>query len=93
MSSIKPTTKMQPTKPLEPTMKTGGITKNSPLLLFQPMNIIVWLSFFSPIFLAVSITSLSFIFQNFKGLIYKPFSTKCCGQIFCKDCITNTAIN
>jgi hypothetical protein len=78
MSSIKPTTKMQPTKTLESTMKTGGITKNSPLLLFQPMNIIVWLSFFSPIFLAVSITSLSFIFQNFKGLIYLGFLIGCC---------------
>jgi hypothetical protein len=78
MSSLKPTTKIQPTKTLEPTMKTGGITKNSPLLLFQPMNIIVWLSFFSPIFLAVSITSLSFIFQNFKGLIYLGFLIGSC---------------
>ena len=72
MSSLNPTTKMAPT------MKIGGITKNSPLQLFQPMNIIVWLTFFSPIFLAVSITSLSFIFQNFKGLIYLGFLIGAC---------------
>ena len=72
MSSLNPTTKMAPT------MKTGGITKNNPLQLFQPMNIIVWLTFFSPIFLAVSITSLSFIFQNFKGLIYLGFLIGAC---------------
>jgi hypothetical protein len=41
-----------------------------PLQLFQPFNLVVFLSFFSPIILAVSITSLSFMFQNFKGLIY-----------------------
>jgi hypothetical protein len=47
--------------------------KSSPLKLFQPMNIIVFLSFYSPIIVATSITSLSFIFQNFKGLIYLGF--------------------
>jgi hypothetical protein len=73
MSSLNSPTKMSPT------MKTGGITKeSSPLQLYQPMNIIVWLTFFSPIFLAVSITSLSFIFQNFKGLIYLGFLIGCC---------------
>jgi len=45
----------------------------TPLQLFQPMNIIVFLSFFSPIIIATSITSLSFVFQNFKGLIYLGF--------------------
>jgi hypothetical protein len=42
------------------------------------MNIIVFLSFFSPIILATSITSMSFIFQNFKGLIYLGFLIGCC---------------
>jgi hypothetical protein len=42
------------------------------------MNIIIFLSFFSPIILAVSITSLSFIFQNFKGLIYLGFLIAAC---------------
>jgi hypothetical protein len=59
------------------TTKLGGVS-NSPLQLFQPMNIVVFLSFFSPIMLAVSITSLSFIFQNFKGLIYLGFLIGAC---------------
>ena len=59
------------------TMKMGGV-QDSPLQLFQPMNIIVFLSFFSPIILATSITGLSFIFQNFKGLIYLGFLIGCC---------------
>lgn len=59
------------------TIKMGGIT-NSPLQLFQPMNFVVFFSFFSPIILASSITSLSFIFQNFKGLIYLGFLIGCC---------------
>ena len=59
------------------TIKMGGIT-NAPLELFQPMNFIVFFSFFSPIILATSITSMSFIFQNFKGLIYLGFLIACC---------------
>lgn len=58
-------------------MRTGGVS-DSPLQLFQPMNIVVFLSFFSPIILAVSITSMSFIFQNFKGLIYLGFLIAVC---------------
>lgn len=60
-----------------PIIKTGGVPE-SPLQLFQPMNIVVFLSFFSPIILATSITSMSFIFQNFKGLIYLGFLIGCC---------------
>ena len=51
---------------INPTMKMGGV-QEMPLQLFQPQQIIVFLTFFSPIILAVSITSLSFIFQNLKG--------------------------
>jgi len=58
-------------------IKTGGVS-DAPLQLFQPMNIIVFLSFFSPIILAISITSLSFIYQNFKGLIYLGFLIASC---------------
>lgn len=58
-------------------MKTTGVP-DSPLQLFQPMNIAVFFSFFSPIILATSITSMSFIFQNFKGLIYLGFLIGCC---------------
>jgi len=59
------------------TMKIGGIP-DTPLQLFQPMNIIVFISFFSPIILATSITSMSFMFQNFKGLIYLGFLIGSC---------------
>jgi hypothetical protein len=59
------------------TMKTGGVSE-SPLQIIQPMNIVVFLSFFSPVILAISITGLSFIFQNFKGLIYLGFLIGCC---------------
>ena len=59
---------------INPAMKMGS----EPLQLFQPMNIVVFLTFFSPIILAVSITSLSFIFQNFKGLIYLGFLLAVC---------------
>lgn len=59
------------------TMKTGGVS-DSPLQIIQPMNIAIFLSFFSPVIIAISITSLSFIFQNFKGLIYLGFLIGCC---------------
>jgi len=59
------------------TIKMGGVS-DSPLQIFQPMNVIVFLSFFSPIILAVGFTSMSFIFQNFKGLIYLGFLVGCC---------------
>jgi hypothetical protein len=59
------------------TMKMGGVS-DAPLQLFQPFNILVFLSFFSPVILATSITSMSFIFQNFKGLIYLGFLIGCC---------------
>jgi hypothetical protein len=59
------------------TIKMGGV-QDSPLQLFQPFTAVVWFSFFSPIILATSITSMSFIFQNFKGLIYLGFLIGCC---------------
>lgn len=51
------------------TSRIGG-DQNMPLKLFQPFNIIVWLAFYSPMIVATSVTGLSFVFQNFKGLIY-----------------------
>jgi len=62
---------------LNTTVKTGGV-QDSPLQLFQPFNVIVFLSFYSPIILAICITALSFIFQNFKGFIYLGFLIGCC---------------
>ena len=55
--------------------KNGNIT---PLILFQPFNLVVFLSFYSPIILAISITSLSFLFQNFKGFIYLAYLIGVC---------------
>jgi hypothetical protein len=59
------------------TMKIEGLP-DSPLQLFQPTTIATFLSFFSPIILATSITGMSFVFQNFKGLIYLAFLIGCC---------------
>lgn len=59
------------------TTKLGGVP-DAPLQLFQPFSLFVFLSFFSPIILAVSITSMSFMFQNFKGLIYLGFLIAAC---------------
>jgi len=58
-------------------IKMGGVS-DSPLKLFEPINLFVFFTFFSPIILATSITSMSFIFQNFKGLIYLGFLIACC---------------
>jgi hypothetical protein len=49
-----------------------------PLQLFQPFNLIIFLSFYSPIIIACGVTSMSFIFQNFKGLIYLGYLIGCC---------------
>jgi hypothetical protein len=46
---------------------------STPLLIFQPYNMISFLSFFSPIILATLILSSSFFFQNVKGLLYLLF--------------------
>ena len=57
---------------MNPHNLSGGVS-NTPLILFQPFNIIVFLSFFSPIIIAFSMLSMSFIFQNFKGFIFLGF--------------------
>ena len=56
-------------------MPTAG---NVPLKLFEPMNIVIFLSFFSPLIVATILTSMSFFYQNFKGLIYLGFLIGCC---------------
>ena len=54
---------------------TGGADagSNQPLLIFQPYNMITFLSYFSPIILATIILSSSFFYQNMKGLFYLFF--------------------
>lgn len=54
--------------------RVGGVpVPDSPLQIFQPFNAIVYFAFFSPVILASGVTSMSFVFQNFKGLIYLGF--------------------
>jgi hypothetical protein len=60
-----------------PSKISGGV-QNTPLLFFQPFNIIVWLSFFSPIILSIVMLSLSFVFQNFKGFIFLGYLLGAC---------------
>jgi hypothetical protein len=56
--------------PIQNTSIKGG---NTQLLIYQPFNFVIFLSFYSPIILAVVMIALSFIFQNFKGLIFLGF--------------------
>ena len=60
-----------------PSKVSGGVP-NTPLLFFQPFNIIVWISFFSPIVLCIVMLSLSFVFQNFKGFIFLGYLLGTC---------------
>ena len=46
--------------------------------LYQWKNICVYIIFSSPIIVAIGITSLSFIFQNFKGFVYLGFLIGSC---------------
>ena len=59
--------------------KIGGVdTINTPLKLYQPLNLIIFLSFYSSIIIATIVTSMSFVFQNFKGFIYLGFLLAAC---------------
>jgi hypothetical protein len=51
---------------------------DTPLQIIQPFNVVVWFAFYSPVILAAGITGLSFVFQNFKGIIYLGFLIGCC---------------
>jgi hypothetical protein len=57
---------------MNPSYLRGGVP-NVPLLLFQPFNIVVFLTFYSPLILSIVMLSLSFIYQNFKGFIYLAY--------------------
>lgn len=56
----------------------GSVPKSTPLILFEPFNILVFLSFYSPVILAILITSMSLLFQNFKGFIYLGYLIAVC---------------
>jgi len=49
---------------------TGLGNSGTGLKIGQPFNLTVFLTFFSPIIVAIIILSMSFIFQNFKGFGY-----------------------
>ena len=51
---------------------------NTPLLFFQPFNVVVFLAFYSPIVISIVMLSLSFVFQNFKGFIFLGFLLGVC---------------
>lgn len=57
--------------------KIGGSSDKS-LLLYQPMNLIVFLVFNSPLILAIGVTGMSFIFQNTNGFVYLGFLLAAC---------------
>ena len=63
--------------PNNPNLKIGGI-QETPLLFFQPFNILVFLCFYSPIIVTMGVLGMSFIFQNFKGFIYLACLLACC---------------
>lgn len=60
-----------------PSSISGGVA-NSPLLLHQPFNLVIFLTFYSPIILAMCFFSMSFIFQNFNGIVYLAFLIGSC---------------
>ena len=47
--------------------------KKSVLKIFEPANILIYFTFFSPIVLMVGIVASSFISRNFKGIVYLFF--------------------
>lgn len=56
----------------------GTMGGNSSLLMYQPFNFVVFAAFYSPIIIAVIMVALTFIFQNFKGLIFLGFLLGVC---------------
>ena len=51
---------------------------NTPLKLFEPFNLLIFLSFYSPIILSTFMLGLSFVYQNFKGIIFLGFLLGVC---------------
>lgn len=49
-----------------------------PLPMFNPMSLVLLFSFYSPVILSISLLSVSFFHQNFKGIIYLAFLLGCC---------------
>jgi hypothetical protein len=55
-----------------------NVLPKEPLKIYNTSNVLVLLSFISPLILSISIICLSLIFQNFKGFIYLGFLIGVC---------------
>lgn len=59
--------------------QSSGLSAGGKTFVFlNPTNFIFFISFFSPVILVIIIVSLSFLFQNFKGMIYLGFILGVC---------------
>ena len=58
---------------IKPNFNYQPLDTNELFNLAKPLNMITMIVLFSPIILATSILSMSFVFQNFKGFIYLAF--------------------
>jgi len=58
---------------IKPNLNYQPVDKNELFNLAKPLNMITMIILLSPIILAISILSMSFVFQNFKGFIYLAF--------------------
>jgi hypothetical protein len=54
-------------------MSSDGDFKNKPLKIYEPMNLIVFLSLYSPVILSIVVLSSSFIDKNWNGIIFICF--------------------
>jgi hypothetical protein len=57
------------------TYNKRNLGRKSPLLMYQPFNLVVFSSFYSPIIIVCIMITLSFVFQNPKGFIFVGFLT------------------
>lgn len=56
----------------------NSIEQNTQLLMYRPMNVIVFVIFYAPVIVALGVLGMSFIFQNLKGYIYLGFLLASC---------------
>ena len=59
--------------PIRNSQITGNVVKKYALELFKPANLIIFITFILPLLEVISVVGMSFVFQNFKGLIYLGF--------------------
>jgi hypothetical protein len=57
---------------------SNGGDKNSPLKFYEPLNFVVFMSFYSPIIVTICMLSMSFVFQNVKGFVFFGYLLACC---------------